>query len=110
MMVTQPSIRSKLDQRLRIGFTPARSAMRTTTAKPVITAESQEKRGAYFLSRKTRTSQRAKRISTMILKANAFPVMNGKKRLLLTYKGIKAVRKIRPRLRFRKILVVMDGV
>ena len=79
-------------------------------ASIVIVKESLENFGAYFLSKSISANQRAKTISTIILKAKAFPVIKGKKRPLTTYRQINGVIKIRNKLIPRKIFVVMEVI
>jgi hypothetical protein len=87
-MVIQPSILSKFDQMLLIGLIPSKSATRAIKAKAVTDIVTQLNLGAYCLSLHIKTSQRAKTISTTILKTKAFPPMNGKNNPSATYRGI----------------------
>ena len=72
-------MRSKFDQKLFIGATPNASARPMTTANTRSAKLIAERRGLYTGSIDASTSQAAKMISTMILKAKAFVLMNGKK-------------------------------
>ena len=85
-----PSIRSKLDQKLRYGFSlkmVAREAITTNTNNVKLI---QLRRGLKPLVSNNRPmSQATEIISTMKRKVQFLPVINGKKRLLDTYKGIK---------------------
>jgi len=92
-IVSQPSMRSLFDQRLRIGLTPSRSATRATRANTVTRIVKLFHFGANCRSRYRRISQSAKASSTMMRKKKALPVMNGKKRLLLMVKGVQGVGK-----------------
>jgi hypothetical protein len=93
IMVIQPSILSKFDQILLRGFNPIKSATSTIRAKTVINTVILFILGATLLSvpttlvpfsRRASMSHIAKMISTIILKANALPVINGKNRPFAT--------------------------
>src|ERR1035437_949605 len=92
MIVIQPSIRSKLDQRLRIGLTPKRSAIRATTTNRVIETLSGVNFGLYFASRNAKMIHDAKATSTTMRKKKALPVINGKKYELATTRGNRGTR------------------
>jgi hypothetical protein len=69
----------------------------------------QETFGLYSLSMKLKTTKSPKSISTKILKTKPFPVINGKKKVEGTIKGIKGTRSKPPKIKY-SIIFFMNGV
>ncbi len=97
MRVIHPSMRSKLLQNAFCGLTASKSAKNIHTTKATSTTEIHDHRGLYFLSATASTTHPAKAISTIIRKKNAFPVINGKKKLLAIKIGVSGNKKSAPR-------------
>jgi hypothetical protein len=67
-IVTQPSMRSKFDTTLRIGFIPRRSATKTIAVNIVAAIVTEFNLGLYFASKAANKIHPANAISTKILK------------------------------------------
>jgi len=103
-MARNPSILSKLLQKLLDEFTPKKSLIAITATKIPKAPKIQENFGRYSLSRKARMTHKAKTISTMILNAKFFPVINGKSIDGETKKDINGMAKRPMRIKFLRIL------
>src|SRR3989344_6963134 len=77
--VTNPSIRSKFDQKLFVGFSPKIAEMVRILIKATNAPRSQLFFGRYAGSINARTTHAENIISTTIRNAKFFPTINGKK-------------------------------
>lgn len=105
-MARNPSILSKLLQKLFEEFTPKKSLIAINATKIPKAPKMEENFGRYSLSRKARMTHKAKIISTMILKAKFFPVIKGKSKDGETIKEMNGRAKRPIRTEYLRILFV----
>src|SRR3989344_8812514 len=103
MVVTSPSILSKLDQKLRYGFAPnivERIETRRSVKEKIMM---NDLLGRYPLAKSMRISQRPKINSVMVLKKKFFPEINGKKWSRGTMIGVSKIKKRPTRIAYFRI-------
>jgi hypothetical protein len=83
------------------------SAIKTTAVNIKMDLVIQETFGLYSLSMKLKTTKSPKSISTKILKTKPFPVINGKKKVEGTIKGIKGTRSKPAKIKYSIIFFVV---